>query len=105
MAKPDKSPKTTKYPRKLRVKLEKIATARDSRQEWPNDDQPFDPDKVDVHQTFYRSFLPHNSVHAMICRIDEVLERVTMTSHMEEGPFTERVTGPPPWASETGASS
>lgn len=99
-------PKQTKYPRKFRQKLERVAIARDGRSEWLDGDRSIDPDKIDVHQTFYRSFLPAKSVQAMICRIDDVLERVCITTHMGEGPVPERVSVAPPWArSEPDASS
>jgi hypothetical protein len=74
-------PKQTNYPRKFRQKRERVAIARDGRREWPDDDHSIGPDKIDVHQTFYRSFLPAKSVQAMICRIDEVLERICITTH------------------------
>jgi hypothetical protein len=105
--------KPVKYPRKLRMKLEKIAAARDNREALPpgaedlakelfgnlseEDRWPFN--------TFGRSFLPRNSVHLMAARIDDVHERIITTAYLFPQHHAEVIGISAPWlAQETDAS-
>jgi hypothetical protein len=95
--------KPVKYPRKLRHKLEKIASAREEREALAAD---IDRDLSGTpFNTFYRSFLPTGSVHTMLARVDDVLQRIEVTSHMAPPPATKRAFVRPPWEGEAGTSS
>ena len=64
--------KPVRYPAKLRKRLEEIAAKREAR-EAEGDDA-----NVDFANTFYRAFLPEQSVFGVYASIDEVLRRATM---------------------------
>jgi hypothetical protein len=92
-------PKPTRYPRKLRVKLEQIAAGREQRKadvtgqsaDTSHGDSEFDP-----YRTFYRSFHRPGSIEVMLGRVDEVLHRLTIR-HQMRAPATDFVTVKPPW--------
>jgi hypothetical protein len=90
--------KPTKYPRKLRQKLERVAAARDERQTQEGH-------KVDPFVTFNQDFLPRGGVFALHAKLDgkrlQMLSYVTMLSPQQP----EYVRARPPWEGETGASS
>jgi hypothetical protein len=90
--------KPTKYPRKLRQTLEKVAAARDER--LAGKKEGFDP-----FDTFIREFLPSGSVSLMSTKIDEQLGQMKSTFVLSPRPRPEYVHARPPWEGETGASS
>ena len=98
--------KPVKYSRKLRKTLEKVASAREERAAIAAEDD-FDNSALigSPFNTFYRSFLPTVSVHTMLARVDDVLQRIEVTNYMEPPLAIERILVPPPWASETDISS
>jgi hypothetical protein len=70
--------KPVKFPKKLRVKLERITAEREAREIGIEADTDFDP-----FRTFYRSFHQRGSIHMMHTRIDDVLYRLETHMHME----------------------
>jgi hypothetical protein len=97
--------KPTKYPRKFRQKLEKIAEARDERALK----DPHDMTEEEIYEaasaTFWKDFLPEGSVAMMHAKINENQRRIEMTYHLEI-PHRRRVIGfPAPWRldEETGS--
>jgi hypothetical protein len=61
-------PKKSKYPKKFRQTLEKIATGREAREGASDKD---DPDDDPRFSAMYRSLLPRHSVHLMHSRLEE----------------------------------
>jgi len=90
--------KKTKYPRKLRVKLEKIAAARDAREAAGEDDiRP---------STLWHEFMPKKSVHLMHGVVDEERQKLHMTYHLtalDHPP--DRVVIPAPWLNDESPAS
>jgi hypothetical protein len=89
--------KTVRYPRKLRAKLEKIASGRDAREARAEPE-------IDPWHTFYRDFLPTGSVHLMHTVMTETLMRMETHMHMAAPYEPERIAVPPPWEGNPGAS-
>jgi hypothetical protein len=74
--------KAVKYPKKFRQKLEKVKEAREEREAKEADalEDATHPD----FRTFWRSFLPRRSVHALYTRLDEVNRRLVSEVQMRE---------------------
>jgi len=95
-----KPKKPNHYPKKFRQKLERVANGRETHEA----ETAIDVDLPPIFNTFYKSFLPRNSVDTMLARVDEVLNRVDVTSWFRRDPPVKRVTVRPPWEGEGGAS-
>ena len=91
--------KKVKYPRKLRVKLERMASNRDAREAEAMAEPEFDP-----WRTFYRDFLPAGSVHLMHTVMNGTLMRLQTHTQMAPPYEPERIAVPPPWKGNPGAS-
>ena len=89
--------KRTRYPRKLRQKLERIASGRDAREVRTEFD--FDP-----WHTFYRDFVPTESVHLMHTVMSETFGRLQTDLYLEPPNQVERIAAAPPWEGNPGAS-
>lgn len=84
--------KSIRYPKKLRVKLERIAAEREAREKAPATPNGFDPFK-----TFLHSFMPCKSAHLLHARFDDLLYRIEQTWHLEAPVNPEIIIVPPPW--------
>jgi hypothetical protein len=90
---PRKHGKPLKYPKKLRVTLEQVADGAKERQAEAN----LTDELVDKLSSFWRSFLPPNSVAFLQAKTDDLLMRMETTSYMRPRlkPTYRHV--PPPW--------
>lgn len=66
----DKPHKPQKYPRKFRMKLEKMRNEREGRAEREADEARMQAETHRIMDTLYRYVIPKNSVHSMITRLD-----------------------------------
>jgi hypothetical protein len=97
--------KKTKYPKKFRQKLEKIAAERDARN--LRDPSEMTPDELmdAASDMLWRDFLPAGSVAVMHGRVHENQRRMELTMHLDFPRFVARVAAPAPWLDEeTGTS-
>lgn len=78
--------KPLKYPKKFRMKLDKIAGARE---------QP-DPSPHEPH-SYWGSFLEKNSVTLMNVHIDDVLKRIEIGHTLALGPAVDMCVAWAPW--------
>lgn len=92
--------KPVRYPKKLRVKLEKVAAGARERVEETAHEAGFNH----FSNTFWMSFAPVGSVSLLRTELDETLSRLSTVMHMEAPLRAEWVTTPAPWE-KTGASS
>ena len=84
------SKKPTRYPRKLRVTLEKVKAHRQADTEALEED-------ASIGRSFWSSFIRPKSVWMMTATVSMVLRRFETKYHLEAQPLAERVTVPPPW--------
>ena len=85
--------KKTRYPRKLRQTIEKIAAARDERE--ARADEP-----ESEYSTLWQDFIPRNSVHLVHTKVDEMRQRIISTFMMEPQFHHPRTFVRPPWDTE-----
>ena len=93
--------KKTKFPRKFRQKLEKIAAARDARDVNRMTDEEIGREVFDM---LWRDFLPPNSVELMRAQFHENRRRLEISHELKLPSFGHvMVTTPAPWLDdETG---
>lgn len=98
----DRKPKQPpKYPRKLRMTLEKVAQGKAGREtgEAPKTDA-----LSVVLDTLWHEFLPPNSVHLMYSRIDEAPMRISTVYHLSATQRPELLSDKPPFLAESPTS-
>jgi hypothetical protein len=85
---------TPRYPKKLRLKLERLAEKREARQA-----QEMTQEQVmeQAAATLWREFLPNESVMLMAARFDEKHHRLSVIHHLEPPHLPSRIVNPPPW--------
>jgi hypothetical protein len=93
-----KPTKPGQYPRKLRIKLDKVASERDTREKEK-------PDEGDPFQTMWHDFLPRGSAHSMMARVDDILQRIETTYILQPPIPVDRVSARVPWKHEAVVSS
>ena len=88
-------PKKTKFPKKFRQTLEKVAAGREARETAPK------ADRNPIFDTLYHAgLLPHKSVHLMHSRLEESpfgARLVTRYVLFEDTDVHDLVRVPPPW--------
>jgi hypothetical protein len=106
MKEPIHMAKTPKYPKKLRMTLEKIVSAREAREANPASIRPASPIDGSPFDTLWHHFIPKSSTETMVVRLEDQpisRMRVTYTMRSEEASYF-RLFVSPPWGKEDGAS-
>ena len=89
--------KQTRFPRKLRQKLERVANARDERAATGDPNAILEEEINPLFHNFWRDFLPRGSCYAMVNTVDDVLQRIETVCHMVKPVPAQRVLVRPPW--------
>lgn len=93
-----KPQKPQKYPRKFRMKLEKMRNAREERAEQEVDETKARAISDRLLDTLYRYVIPKNSVHSMITRLDpDHLPAMRTTFSFKQRYQHAMITVTPPW--------
>lgn len=100
-----KPPNGAGYPKKFRMKLEKMAEARAERAAFQSEKAEMDSVVEVIFSTLAKDFLSTSSVGRVSVNFDDDLKRMDILYHLDTERLVSYSAVPPPWETAAAASS